>query len=210
MRFVRVLDEVLGSRARVAVLRTFATAGGREFTGRELARLTALDHKTCNVALAGLADQGLVRARRAGRAILYGLASRHALFESALAPLFDAERGLLERLGREIHAELGRARTRPTAVAVFGSVARGDETAGSDLDLLVVTPAPIPGAAAEHATDRVAALVADRYAMAAQVFFETGASLERKFRRRDPLARSMVRDGRVIHGEDLLQRLRRG
>jgi DNA-binding IclR family transcriptional regulator len=90
MKFDRPLDEVLGARSKVALLRLLVRTRG-EHTGRELARLLHLDAKTCHTSLQALARQGVIEYRKAGTAILYRLNEAHALVEELLVPLFDRE-----------------------------------------------------------------------------------------------------------------------
>ena len=118
-----------GSRA---VMRTLA--GTRQpLTGREVARLCGLSQNGAHKILVHLVEHGLVSAETAGRAVLYVLNRRHLLAEPLLDVLAARER-LVQRLARvmidwavpAIHASL------------YGSAARADGDAHSDVDVLVV------------------------------------------------------------------------
>jgi predicted nucleotidyltransferase len=78
----------------------------------------------------------MVRSVVAGRAYLWSLNENHPLV-SAFRGLFDAETSALSRQRTRLRRALVQAGGVRRAV-VFGSAARGDERAGSDLDLLVV------------------------------------------------------------------------
>ncbi len=199
MRFHHVLDEVLGTATKVSLLRVLMNRGGGH-TGRELSRMVGRDGRNCSLALEDLGRQGIVASRRVGRARTHAINRDHLLVAQLLAPLFDQERELLQAAGREIRQRLARLGIRPVAIAVFGSVARREETTDSDLDLLVLTDRDVSVPRQEQAADALSGAGSARLGMAVQVFFETAATLRRKQFRRDPLALSMIRDGRVIHG----------
>lgn len=77
--------------------------------------------------------QGLVLAEPAGSATLYRLNREHLLCGPILE-MVAARRCLLERL----RARLEQWTVPCEHASLFGSVARGDDTAGSDVDVLVV------------------------------------------------------------------------
>jgi len=108
-----------------------------EMTGRELQRVIGRgSHQGIRNAADRLFEQGVVSRRSAGNANLYRLNRDHvaARWIEGLASL-PAQ--LLDRLRDEING-WGQP---PALVVLFGSVARGEATPQSDLDLLVVRPA---------------------------------------------------------------------
>ena len=121
------------------VLRVLALADA-DFTSGDIHRL--LDgpsirgiHNT----LGRLTGQGIVSRRPAGRASLYGLNREHlaAPYVIGLARLRDE---LLKRMGSEVRSWAAP----PVLGVLFGSGARRNHTAESDIDLLLVRPSDLP------------------------------------------------------------------
>src|SRR3954471_17110464 len=110
-----------------------------EFTGRDVHQLVRHgSERGVRNALDRLAEQGVVTSRAAGRAKLYGLNREH-LAAPWVEGLTRMRSELLARLSETVESwEL-----RPVLALVFGSVARGDASEESDLDLLVVRPAGV-------------------------------------------------------------------
>lgn len=112
-----------------------ALAGAEaEMTGRELQRVIGHgSHQGIRNAAERLAEQGVVSRRSAGNANLYWL-NRDHVAASWIEGLARLPAQLLDRLRGAIDGW-----TQPPALVVlFGSVARGEATPQSDLDLLVV------------------------------------------------------------------------
>lgn len=111
-------------------------AGGDEwFTISQLSGIAPAGSAAgLRLALLRLAENGIVHRERVGRSDRYRLNREHLAAEPIVALARMRER-LYERL-RECVATWP---TPPVAVAVLGSVARGQAGTGSDLDLLVVT-----------------------------------------------------------------------
>lgn len=100
---------------------------------RELARLTGTTAGTLHKELARLADTGLLLREKQGNQVRYQANRQYPVYNE-LASLFRKTTGLadvvleaLQPLADNIELAL-----------IFGSVARGEETAGSDIDLLIV------------------------------------------------------------------------
>lgn len=138
MRFTQPLDDLLSSQARLRILRFLCTVGG-EHTGREIARTIGMGETPTHRALKALTDTLVVLYRVAGRAHHYRLNEHHALVERVLRPLFAAERAQRDAAVAELLAGVD---VLLDAVLVYGSVARGEDTWRSDLDVLLVTPTP--------------------------------------------------------------------
>jgi hypothetical protein len=100
------LDHLLGSPAKVAVLRILCTMS-TELTGRETARLAGVSGPQAIKALNELTARQVVIRRQAGRAGLYALNDAFALARKGLVPLFRQESSLLETTLTHFSREIG-------------------------------------------------------------------------------------------------------
>jgi Nucleotidyltransferase domain len=89
--------------------------------------------------MARLVAQGLVQATEMGRNRVHQLNREHVA-----APIATTMADLRIELWRRMRKELGGWKPKPLYACVFGSAARGDGDADSDVDLLLVHP-PFPG-----------------------------------------------------------------
>ena len=133
MSNVAALMDVLFAGTRQRVLAHLLLHPDASFHLRELARLTGSHAGTLTRELDKLTEAGLLLRGEQGNQVHYRANRAHPLFEE-LAAIFRKThgaaavlRGALAPLGERIRVAL-----------VFGSVARGAQSAGSDVDLLVV------------------------------------------------------------------------
>lgn len=110
-------------------------ATSRGLTGRVVARLSGLSHSGAHKVLVSLGRAGLVHSDNVGSAIVYRLNREHVL----VPPLLEMLDGAAE-VRRRLVAEIGRWSIKAVHVSLFGSVARKESMAASDIDLLVVRP----------------------------------------------------------------------
>ncbi len=127
------LMDLLFPAARQRALAVLLLQPAAGFHLRELARLTGSHAGTLARELDKLTQAGLLLRSERGNQVLYQAQTRHPLFDD-LAALFRKTHGLVPAL-REALAPLD---GRIALALVFGSMARGTETAGSDVDLLVL------------------------------------------------------------------------
>lgn len=119
-------------KARAEVLRLLFETGEREIHLRDLARLAALSPSALQKELTSLAAKQLVLARRDGNRLYYRANTAHPLYPE-LHGLALKTSGVAAALARALGPVPG-----IDAALIFGSVAAGTATAGSDLDLLVI------------------------------------------------------------------------
>jgi predicted nucleotidyltransferase len=197
MRFTRLLDEVLGQRPRVALLRILVRMGG-EHTGRELARAAGLDHKTCHTALQELSRHGIIEMRRVGRALACSLNRDHAVVRGILEPAFKKEAGLVEEYASEA---LRRIKVPLESVVLFGSVARGEEDAKSDVDLLFVVADDRSAKIAQAGIEGIMLDLAHRYGNVPQILVVSRKRFKEGIQRGNPLYMEILKTGRILHGK---------
>ena len=133
------VDSLLASPGRVRLLRTLYAEPRRGWSGRELARAAGVSSAQCARDLVDLLEAGLLSRDVVGRTFSWRLNEAYAM-GPALEALFRTERDLPNSL----RAELARALSSvPVKEArLFGSVARGDDTPRSDIDLFVEVRKP--------------------------------------------------------------------
>ena len=101
-------------------------------TGRQIHSLLRDEHSLWSVqeSLKALAQLGLVRSRTVGRAGVHAINEDHAAI-SSLRALVDPIAALKDVVERTIDPDV-------QAVLLFGSIARGEATVDSDIDLAVI------------------------------------------------------------------------
>lgn len=100
---------------------------------RELARLTGTTPGTLHKELSRLAESGLLLREKQGNQVRYR-ANRECPVFAELAGLFRKTSGVVGVIADALHT-LG---TAPELALIFGSIARGEENARSDVDLLLI------------------------------------------------------------------------
>ncbi|MEK6649165.1 MAG: nucleotidyltransferase domain-containing protein [Actinomycetota bacterium] len=176
----RVLDALLSS--------------SEAMSGRQIARQTNLSPTTANGALAELENRGFVRSRPHGRANLWSLQGDNKLVQQIrmFARVQD------EIAGEVVADALG---SEPISITLFGSTARGESGANSDVDLLIVSK------------DRQQDLLFRRRAFVAEKALHQiiGRPVEVTVVRKDTLSsdkisgfvRAVMKDGRTLRGSSI-------
>ena len=100
---------------------------------RELARVTHTAAGTLHKELSKLSEAGLLLREEQGNQVRYQ-ANRQCPVFSDLASLFRKTTGLADVLAHALQPLADKIKT----ALIFGSVARGEETASSDIDLLII------------------------------------------------------------------------
>lgn len=128
-------------------------------TGRRIAELAGeTTHASTLRALRRLSDQGLVHVEAAGRAHLYRLNRDHVL----AAPLIEMA-SATTRLRHQLADRVSTWQVPALHVSLYGSVARGEATSSSDVDVLVVRPESLDPAHVGIWEDQLAALEIEVY-----------------------------------------------
>jgi len=168
--------------------------------GREIARRTGLPPGTLTRELKRLADVGLLNCKRRGNQLVYSANRRSPIFEE-LAGILRKTSGLAD-----VVAEALEPLTDSIDVAfIFGSVARGTETQGSDVDLMIIGSLDF-GAAVDALH-----LAQQQLSMDINPKVFTPREWRNKLQGRDPFLREVVAGRKLflIGGENELEELGR-
>lgn len=126
-----MLMDILFGAYRQRVLSLLLLNPDTDYHVRELARLTETNAGTLHKELARLAAAGLLLRKAQGNQVRYQ-ANRDSPVFPELAELFRKTTGLVSVIADALQP------LKPRLALIFGSIARGEETAASDIDLLLI------------------------------------------------------------------------
>jgi predicted nucleotidyltransferase len=187
------LSEALSSRTKTKIVRLLTSFPTREFTGREIAGNIRVGHRAVDIALGDLVSLDIVTVRRIGRANVYTANVDSQRFQ-ALTGLFKEEARTRDALMDEIRESIPDV----LSCVLFGSVARGEESLDSDVDLLVITDNP---RGLRDALEALRSRVARKFSLHLAPTVLTPKQLREKWKA--PFVASATKDGRLIAGESL-------
>ena len=195
----RVLDEVFSRWSNVAVLRALNkyVIG---ISGREVARAAGITAKNCFTALNDLEDIGIVKRVRGGRDHLFSLNRQHFLVKQGITPVFETEQQFVEEIFNDVKKQL---KKKCKSVYLFGSVARKEEEAGSDLDLCIIFDKANRKKILEESMFELKSLLHKKYFVNASPIYITHKEFIRRAKNNKPPVNDIVKDGILIFGTSI-------
>ena len=127
------LSSVLFGRVRSSVLSLIFCHSDREFYFREIERSVSMGRGAVQRELENLVNAGLVVRRKQGNQVYYLANTKSAIF-SELKSLMVKTAGMADRFREVLMPLIERIAT----AFIYGSFAKGTETAESDVDVLIV------------------------------------------------------------------------
>lgn len=180
------------------VLRVLAVHGG-SLAVADIARRARLTLPSVRAALRRLLDLEVATSIGAGRSMVCSLRQDHPLVP-ILVGIFRAEQERAAAVLGAVREAAGRLDPAPWAVWLYGSVARGEDHAASDIDVALVTPVSEVGAQADALRDAVART---RVGTSERVSVITmaPADVRRAAREKTPFWENLKRDAVVLLGD---------
>jgi predicted nucleotidyltransferase len=201
------LDELLGTRSRVIVLRALARATDG-LSGREVARRGKLSPQSTLETLRVLTALGVVDEQRSTGQSLYSLNRETLAYRSLIEPLIEAEQTwtsvLIDSLRAHV-AEVAKQGQREILWAgLFGSVARGTDTPDSDIDIAIVARSIEHADALRDANASIAQRTSDSIGRRVSAIVLSLGQLRKLRDAGDPLVMALLADSRQLHGDRTL------
>ncbi len=188
-----MFENLLGSKTKVRILRLLCAHPEREFSLRELSLAVGQSLGSVYPAVQQLLDTRIVLTRRVGRSRTVRINPSHPL-HGALVSLFRQEGSALVRVAQAFADALPRRGIE--AVVLFGSVARGQPSARSDVDILVV----VDDSRRAGAVRKVAASLLDRFDANVSPLVLPSREVARRLAAFDPLLETMAVEGKLLRG----------
>jgi len=192
-----VREAVFGSPAIIRILRVLFTTP-QPLSGRQVGELARLSHRGAIQALTSLVELGAVRQRRVGKAYQYSLYRDNATVKTIIAPYIKAEAALMDDLKINLTTQFGK---NAMSLTLFGSLARGMEKRGSDIDVLAVANDDRTKLGLEEQAATLVPFYRELYNTLLSLHCFTLNELKKK--KNSPLIKSVIQEGVLISGKPL-------
>ncbi|MCH7967066.1 MAG: nucleotidyltransferase domain-containing protein [Thaumarchaeota archaeon] len=137
MKLDHYLEQVLGNKISISVLRTLIKHRGKIYTIRKLANDAGASHPETSKIIAQLEKFGVVKIQPVGNAYQLSLNEKSYVLTKVVEPVIKAEEQTLDEIILILKKYFDTEEI--IAAAIFGSVAKEIEKEDSDIDLLVIT-----------------------------------------------------------------------
>lgn len=134
--FHNPFDHILGTVASIRILRELCLHGG-EMPMSLIVDRTGLSYPGTQKAMVRLLESGVVEMLGSGRSVLYRLNKANILNEG-LQNLFLVEQERVNIVLQKVSEFAAEWTPNPIAVWLYGSVARREDSAGSDVDFMLI------------------------------------------------------------------------
>ncbi len=203
MKFINQIEEVIGSRSKVQILRLLAS--GQPLTGRQIAIRLKMSVWSCHRSLRELVNNALLDFTNAGRNYLYRINRDCYLMREMILPLFQKEREALSLFLEKAFRDLDPS---PLSVTLFGSVARRDELPHSGVDLCVIVSTQKEKEAAQKRLAERRILLLLEFGNLLSPYILTQEELAEKMKNPSPVLQKIIAEGKLILGKTLIDATR--
>lgn len=137
MRLHNYLEQVIGNKIAISVLRALVRYKGKIYTVRGLAEDARASHPEVSKTLNELEKFGIVQIQPVGRAYQVSLNEKSYVLSKIIKPILKAEEKTLDEVISILKSHLSTKKI--ISAVIFGSVAKRAERDDSDIDVLVIS-----------------------------------------------------------------------
>lgn len=135
MKYHNYLENLFGSKAKIKLVRTLYRFKDRSFTLSELAKYSGVTRQGIIKVLDDLNGMNFLRLEKIGNSIVIRLNRNE--FINGILKIYELEENTLNKLIGVIKSYFKDKNI--ISLALFGSIAKGEENFNSDIDLLIIT-----------------------------------------------------------------------
>jgi hypothetical protein len=203
MRFDYILDEVFSTWSHISTLRILMDAT-RPLSGREIARLSHMNHRSCLQALTRLEHIGFVNRNRGGRDHLFTVNREHRLWAEGILPMLEIERRHLGRLAKRLRKEVSYY---VESAILFGNSVMKRDAHDTTVDLCLIINDRMTEHEIRTHLKLITPLVWKRYGAKLQAVVLSESDFVRRVKRGQAFIQTIVKEGQVISGKTVRELL---
>ena len=199
MRFDYILDEVFSTWSHISALRILMDAA-RPLSGREVARLSHMNHRSCLKALTRLEHIGFVNRNRGGRDHLFTLNREHRLWHEGILPMLEIEQRHLGCLAKRLRKELS---PYVESAILYGNSVMKRDTHDTTIDVCIIINSKMTEQEIRNRLDSILPIAWKRYGAKLQTVIFTESDFVRRVKRGQSAVQTILKEGQVISGKTI-------
>jgi predicted nucleotidyltransferase len=190
----RILDHIFINTSNLAVLRVLdeRVTG---LSGRETARLAGISLRAAQLSLNSLEKLKIVNRHYGGREHIFTLNRNNYIAKEIISNIFSAEESFRNSVFKQIKSKLSKL---TDSIILFGSVARQEESADSDLDVCIVYSRGLTKI--EESVSSLRDELNDKYGVTLAPFYITKKEFRTRVRKGKSPVDSIIKHGKVLSG----------
>ncbi len=199
MIFKNAVLSVFSNKTAIKLLAALCGAQGLH-SGRALARMAGINHQSCSSELKKLAALGVIKRDGSGRTAVYALNRSNINVRDIIEPVFKAEENLKIELAHDL---AGLAKADTVSIILFGSVAKGKDSAESDIDIMMVVRDADKKEAAADRISKASGFFIAKYGNVLSPAILSVPEFRGAYKKKNGLVMEIFRSGTVIYGKNM-------
>jgi len=195
-----ILDRLMDNKIKTRILRILCKRN-TGYTGRQLARELSISPTTASKFLGRLVKEGVLTISGVGQAYLYRLNDKNYAVKNILVPFFQKEKNIFDVLTGLIRKNLSNSAVDIESAVIFGSVAKKEQNAKSDVDLLVVVKNIKDKKKIEYIMDKASGVIAQNFQTIVSSYILTVGQFRKKHKEKSPIIKEIISSYILISGK---------
>ncbi len=190
-----MLEHILGSKAKIKILREICKIPNREFTVDDISKTAGIPYGTAHPAVHALIQTKILNSRRSGHSIVVSFNHSHVLAQDLCALLKKegyAYKGIAKELAKDV------SKTKIKNIILFGSVARGEVLVPGDIDIMIIHKNDFQKQEAEQTIRELM----ERFDVLISPIYISEHDVKDKIEMFDSFILNVIDEGIVLYGDD--------
>jgi len=190
-----MLEYILGSKAKIKILREICKNPNREFTVDDISKTVGIPYGTAHPAVHGLIQTKILNSKKSGHSTLVSFNDSHVLAQE-LRSLLVKEGFAYKGIAKEFVKNVSKTKIRN--IILFGSVARGEVLEPGDIDIMIIHKSGFQ----KHGVEQIIRKLMDRFDVLISPIYISEHDVKDKIKMFDSFILNVVYEGIVLYGDD--------
>ncbi|MBS3163714.1 nucleotidyltransferase domain-containing protein [Candidatus Woesearchaeota archaeon] len=193
-----LLDTIIDSKNKIAIVRELSNHENWEYTISELAKETRIHRVRVSGTIKYLADMGVIKIKTKGKIKLISINKENYLVKNIIINLFEKEKNLAFEIADDIVRNMNKERI--ISVILFGSAIKKDFRFNSDIDLMILYDKKINN-------KRIERIIEEYNKKGLLISYDSLDIKEfKKFlKEKEPSIVTLIKDNKVVYGKKILE-----
>lgn len=190
-----MLEDILGSKAKIKILREICKNPNREFTVDDISRTVGIPYGTAHPAVHGLIQTKILNSKKSGHSTLVSLNDSHVLARD-LRALLKKEGYAYKGIAKEFTKNVSKTKIRN--IILFGSVARGEVLYPGDIDIMIIHKSGFQ----KQGVEQTIRELMERFDVLISPIYISDHEFKDKINRFDTFILHVIDEGIVLYGDN--------